>query len=215
MSVFVKICGICSRNDLEQICALEPNAIGFVFWPKAKRYVRPEQVAPWLSSIPETVKKVGVFVQPSAEEVEKVAGLCQLDAVQIHITSNDWKIDRPLFEGLETWLAPRLDEPFTPAVLNAINPAPSVLLADSFDPQSVGGTGTPSNWDSARRLVQTAGRPVLLAGGLTPDNVCEAIAAVQPWGVDVSSGVEKEPGVKDLRKVKKFIEKVRHESDPA
>jgi phosphoribosylanthranilate isomerase len=215
MSVFVKICGICSRSDLEQICALEPDAVGFVFWPGAKRYVRPEQVAPWLGSIPESVKKVGVFVQPSAEEVEAVAGVCHLDAVQIHVTSNDWKMDRPLFEGLETWLAPRLDEPFSPALLNALNPEPSVLLADSFDPQSVGGTGTLGDWERARQLVQTAGKPVLLAGGLSPDNVRDAIAAVQPWGVDVSSGVEREPGVKDLRKVKKFIERVRHESDPA
>ena len=96
MSAFVKICGICSRKDLEQICALGPDAIGFIFWPKSKRYVRPEQVSPWLTAVPEGIKKVGVFVEPKADEVEEVARECRLDVVQIHLTSNDWKIEKLL-----------------------------------------------------------------------------------------------------------------------
>jgi phosphoribosylanthranilate isomerase len=209
MSVFVKICGICSRNDLEQICALEPDAIGFVFWPRAKRYVRPEQVAGWLRSIPEQIKKVGVFVEPSAAEVELAARLCHLDVVQIHLISNDWRIERPLFHGLETWMAPRVDEGFKPAVISSLRPEPSVILVDSFDSQTVGGTGRKVDLDQASQLVQLLPQHVLLAGGLNPENVRDAIAAVKPWGVDVSSGVEKEPGVKDIRKVKQFIERVR------
>ncbi|MBL7017234.1 MAG: N-(5'-phosphoribosyl)anthranilate isomerase, partial [Kiritimatiellales bacterium] len=105
MGVFIKICGICSRSDLEQICSLGPDAIGFIFWPKSKRYVRPQQVAQWLPSVPEGIKKVGVFVEPDASEVEAIARECQLDVIQIHQTSNDWKIDRPLFQGLEIWLS--------------------------------------------------------------------------------------------------------------
>jgi len=208
MSVFVKICGICSRSDLEQICALGPDAIGFVFWPESKRYVRPEQVALWLEAIPDTIKKVGVFVEPAADEVEAVARVCQLDVIQIHITSKAWKIDRPLFQGLETWLAPKMEEGVTPAALNAVQPEPSVLLADSFDSEKIGGTGELSNWDIAVEM-KKLGKPLLLAGGLNPDNVAEAIAAVQPWGVDVSTGVEKEPGVKSISKVRKFIESAR------
>ena len=208
MSTFVKICGICSRSDLEQICALGPDAIGFVFWPESKRYVRPEQVAHWLDSVPETIKKVGVFVEPAADEVEAVARECQLDVIQMHVTSKGWKIDRPLFQGLETWLAPKVEEGVTPAVLNAVQPEPVVLLADSFDSEKIGGTGKLSNWDAAAEM-KKLGKPVLLAGGLNPDNVAEAIAAVQPWGVDVSSGVEKKPGVKDIRKVRKFIAAAR------
>ncbi len=209
MSVFIKICGICSRSDLEQICALRPDAIGFVLWPKSKRYVRPQQVSQWLSVIPEGIKKVGVFVEPTAEEVEAVARECQLDAVQIHQISNDWKIDRPLFQGLEIWLSPKMEQGVKPTVLQAVSPEPFVLLADSFDPQTIGGTGELGNWDAAVQMKKTLGKPLMLAGGLTPDNVAEAIATVQPWGVDVSSGVEKEPGVKNLRKVKKFIAAVR------
>ena len=209
MSVFIKICGICSKNDLEQICALEPDAIGFIFWPRSPRYVRPEQVAGWLKCIPEQIKKVGVFVEPAAAEVESVAVACCLDAVQIHMNSNDWKIDRPIFHGLEVWLAPRMGEDINRNILRAVDPAPSILLADTFDPETVGGTGKVSSWERAAAMKTAVGRPILLAGGLTPENVREAIASVNPWGVDVSSGVEKEPGVKDIRKVKQFIERAR------
>jgi phosphoribosylanthranilate isomerase len=209
MSVFVKICGICSKNDLEQICALEPDAVGFVFWPRAIRYVRPEQVVNWLKSIPEQIKKVGVFVEPSPSEVEAVAIACHLDVIQIHLISNDWRIERPLFQGLETWMAPRLDEGFKPAVIAGLSPEPSVVLVDSFDEKTVGGTGRQVDVLKASQLVQMLPQRVLLAGGLNPENVRDTINAVKPWGVDVSSGVEKEPGVKDIRKVKQFIESVR------
>jgi len=209
MSVFIKICGICSRADLEQICALEPDAIGFVFWPESKRYVRPEQVARWIDGIPESIQKVGVFVEPSADEVEEIARTCQLDVIQIHLTSNDWKMDRPLFQGLETWLSPRMDEGTSGDLLSAVSPEPSVLLADSFDPNTIGGTGKLGCWDRAIAMKQAPGKPVMLAGGLNSDNVAEAVATVQPWGVDVSSGVEKVPGGKDIRKVKKFIAAAR------
>ncbi|MBC8207086.1 MAG: phosphoribosylanthranilate isomerase [Kiritimatiellales bacterium] len=209
MNTFIKICGICSRSDLEQICAAGPDAIGFVFWPESRRYVRPQQVAQWLPSVPEGIKKVGVFVEPAAAEVEAVARECQLDIIQIHQTSNGWKIDRPLFQGLEIWLAPKMEQSVTSAVLQAVLPEPSVLLADSFSPWTIGGTGAVGNWNAAVQMKQTLGKPLMLAGGLNPDNVAEAIETVQPWGVDVSSGVEKTLGVKNIRKVKKFIAAVR------
>jgi phosphoribosylanthranilate isomerase len=83
------------------------------------------------------------------------------------------------------------------------------LLADAFDPDTIGGTGKLANWDRACAMKDELGKPILLAGGLNFENVHDAIAAVQPWGVDVSSGVEFEPGVKDIRKVKQFISAVR------
>lgn len=209
MSLFVKICGICSKRDLENVCALGPDAVGFIFWPGAGRYVRPEQVASWLNCIPEQIKKVGVFVEPPASTVEHIARDCRLDAVQIHLISNDWKIDRPLFHGLEVWVSPRMDEGVTPAILRVVDPEPSVLLADSFDPDTVGGTGKLSNLDHALAMKKEVGKPILLAGGLTPGNVRDVIAAIHPWGVDVSSGVEKEPGVKDIRKAEQFIAAAR------
>lgn len=209
MSTFVKICGICSRSDLEQICALSPDAIGFIFWPKSKRYVRPAQVASWLPYIPETIKKVGVFVEPDPDEVEAIARECRLDVIQIHLTSNDWKMDRPIFQGLETWLSPRMNERFDSSILQAVNPEPFALLADSFDPQLIGGTGELGNWDAALEMKKTLGKPLILAGGLRPDNIAHAINTVQPWGIDISSGVEIEPGVKDIGKVQAFIAAAR------
>ncbi|MCU0858287.1 MAG: phosphoribosylanthranilate isomerase [Pontiellaceae bacterium] len=209
MGVFVKICGICSRGDLEQICALGPDAVGFIFWPESKRYIRPLQVAGWLNSIPEQIKKVGVFVEPAAAEVESTAAACQLDIVQIHLTSNHWKIDRPLFQGLEVWLSPRIGDGVNPKVLSAVSPEPSVLLADSFDSGTVGGTGKTVNREQALAMKNKLGKPLMLAGGLTPDNVREAISVLHPWGVDVSSGVEIEPGIKDIHKAARFISAAR------
>jgi len=209
MSLFVKICGICSKRDLEEVCALGPDAVGFIFRPEAKRYVRPEQVASWLNSIPEQIKKVGVFVEPTASTVESVARTCHLDIIQIHLVSNSWVIDRPLFQGLEVWMAPRLDSGFKPSVIDQLLPAPSVVLVDSFDEKTIGGTGIQTDLIRASSLVQMLPQRVVLAGGLTSDNVCEAITAVRPWGVDVSSGVEKEPGVKDVLKVEQFIAAAR------
>ncbi|MFA5688185.1 MAG: phosphoribosylanthranilate isomerase [Kiritimatiellales bacterium] len=209
MSVFIKICGICSRKDLEQICALEPDAVGFVFYPDSKRYVRPEQVAGWFGNVPEKIRRVGVFVEPAAEEAEEIARICHLDVIQIHMRSNDWKLDRPLFEGLEVWLAPRIGAAPGKEVLRAVSPAPEILLVDSFDPEKIGGTGKPVDFETALAARKQFNIPVMLAGGLTPGNVCDAIEVVQPWGVDVSSGVEIEPGVKDIRAVKQFIWNVR------
>lgn len=209
MAVFVKICGICSKPDLEQICALGPDAIGFVFWPKSKRYVRPEQVAKWMPLIPAGIKIVGVFVEPDADEAEAIARECKLDVVQIHLTRNDWTIDRPLYEGLDVWLSPHMEQGVSEEILKTVGPEPAALLADSFDPTTIGGTGALGNWDAAVQLKDDLGKPLILAGGLTPENVHRAIREVAPWGVDISSGVEKEPGVKDIRKVKKFIQKAR------
>jgi len=162
METFIKICGICSRSDLEQICSLGPDAIGFIFWPESKRYVRPQQVAQWLPSIPDTIKKVGVFVEPSAEEVEAIARECQLDVIQIHQTSNDWKIDRSLFQGLEIWLSPKMEQGVSPAILQSVSPEPAVLLADSFDSKTIGGTGTVGNWDAAVQMRDLLGKPLML-----------------------------------------------------
>jgi phosphoribosylanthranilate isomerase len=209
MGCLVKICGICSRSDLEQICALGPDAIGFVFWPKSKRYVRPGQVARWLPAIPEGIKKVGVFVEPSVGDVETAARECHLDVIQIHVRSNTWTQDLPVFDGLEVWLSPRMDQPVDENILAAVDPEPTMLLADSFDPLSIGGTGRLGDWDAAIEMRRAIHKPLILTGGLNPENVAAAIATVQPDGVDVSSGVEKEPGVKDLRKVAKFIEQAR------
>lgn len=203
MRTFIKICGICSEGDLEQISALGPDAIGFIQWPKSKRYIEPETVGQW--QISEGIKRVGVFVCPSESELAHAAQYGRFDVLQVHQAPDHWKLDRELFRGLEVWRALGPTELYHSESWFEYDR----FLLDSFDPKTVGGTGKVCDWSMAKTLVKSAGKPILLAGGLTPDNVAEAIADVQPWGVDVSSGVEIEPGVKDLEKVKAFIAAAR------
>jgi phosphoribosylanthranilate isomerase len=207
MSLFVKICGICSRSDLEQISALKPNALGFVLWGKSKRYMAPETVGQW--ETPPGIRRVGVFVDPSKAELRHAAVAARLDVLQLHRVSNAWKIDRAEFQGLEIWRALSPEELQGSFKHQGLGFQFDRLLLDSYDPQTVGGTGQTCNWNQAHQIVQTVETPILLAGGLNSDNVAEAIRQVQPWGVDVSSGVEVEPGVKDIAKVKAFISACR------
>ncbi len=203
MDQFVKICGICSEGDLEQISALKPNALGFVQWPKSKRYVAPETVGQWQT--PEGIKRVGVFVAPTEAELAYAAQYARLDVLQVHRVSKGWKLDQSLFQGVEVWRTLNPDELY----FSESSFAYDRYLLDSYDPKTVGGTGKTCDWSKARALVQSAGTPILLAGGLTPENVAEAIQTVQPWGIDVSSGVEKSPGIKDIDKVKAFLSACR------
>ncbi len=203
MGTFVKICGICSEGDLGQISALRPDAVGFVQWPKSKRYVDPERVGQW--ETPAGIKRVGVFVCPNETELAHAAQYARLDVLQIHKAPDHWELDRELFKGLEVWRALRPEELYHSESWFEFDR----YLLDSYDPKTVGGTGITCDWEKAKILVKSAGKPILLAGGLNPQNVAEAIRQVKPWGVDVSSGVEIEPGVKDIEKVAAFIASVR------
>lgn len=199
MAVFVKICGICSRSDLGQISAFQPDAFGFIQWPKSKRYVDPKTVGQW--ETPEGVKRVGVFVCPSEAELAHAAQHGRFDVLQVHRVPDHWRLDRDLFRGLEVWRALDPSDLYHSESWFEYDR----FLLDSYDPRTVGGTGKTCDWDKAKDLVGSVEKPILLAGGLTPDNVAEAISTVAPWGVDVSSGVESEPGVKDIAKVEAFI----------
>lgn len=203
MDTFVKICGICSEGDLGQISALGPDALGFVQWPKSKRYIEPETVGRW--ETPERIKRVGVFVSPTEAELAHAARHARLDVLQIHRVPENWKLDRETFRGLEIWRALKPEELYFADHGFAFDR----YLLDSYDPKTVGGTGKTCDWNQARDLVRASDAPILLAGGLTPENVAEAIRTVKPWGVDVSSGIEIEPGVKDIGKVRAFIEACR------
>ena len=203
MGTFIKICGICSEGDLGQISAFQPDALGFVMWPKSKRHIDPEIVGKWQTL--EGIKRVGVFVAPTEAELAHAAQHARLDVLQVHKVSSGWKPDRELFKGLEIWRALKPDELYFD---ESAFPFDRFLL-DSYDPQTVGGTGQACDWAKAATLAKSLETPILLAGGLTPENVAEAIQQVRPWGVDVSSGVEIEPGRKDIAKVEAFIKAAR------
>ena len=203
MGTFVKICGICSEGDLGQISALGPDAVGFIQWPQSKRYADPKSVGRW--ETPEGIKRVGVFVSPTEADLAHAAQHARLDVLQIHRVPDNWNLDREIFKGLEVWRALTPDEFY---FMDVGFPFDRFLM-DSYDPRTVGGTGKVCDWNQARDLVRAADTPVLLAGGLTAENVADAIRLVQPFGVDVSSGVEIEPGVKDIDKVRRFIDACR------
>lgn len=200
MDVFVKICGIANRADLEAVAAMQPNALGFILWPGSPRYVDPAELASWLRTVATNALKVGVFVEPDLGEAARLARRIGLDVVQVHgaIASTALEI-----EGLKIWQAVHADrmKPGEAGLRGRVD----AYVADTYSKDMPGGTGKTGNWEAVRGLVKATSTPVLLAGGLHPGNVREGIRAVQPWGVDVSSGVEDRPGKKNLENTREFI----------
>ncbi len=198
---FVKVCGITREDDARAALTAGATALGFVFWPKSPRVVTAEQAGAIIGALPYGTNAVGVFVNQSVEEIDRVVRTAGLTAVQLHGDESPVAlpgIHRPVLkavtleganEALETW------------------PDSVLLLLDAHDPVKRGGTGQAVDWAGAARVA--ARRPIVLAGGLRPDNVREAIETVRPFGLDVSSGVEDAPGVKSVRKLTEFFEMVR------
>jgi phosphoribosylanthranilate isomerase len=197
MGMFIKVCGITRLTDARHAVAEGATALGFVFWPRSPRYVPPERAAEIIAALPSAVMAVGVFVNEPADAISSIAAQARLSAVQLHGDEPPAYADAlawPIFRAVTIETAPGACTAWTPDV---------TLLLDAVDPERRGGTGVTVDWPRAAALARQ--RRVVLAGGLTPANVGEAIAAVQPYGVDVSSGVEASPGVKDFAKVAQFL----------
>jgi len=205
MGTFVKICGIASGRDAEMVCDLGPDAIGFVFWEESSRRVNPEDVKSWVAGLPGEILKVGVFVDAELERVRRLAEMIPLDVVQLHGRES---AQYCAALELRAWKALHLRGAVR---RRAAGYHVDAFLIDSYSTRAPGGTGRVGDWEAARRFVEWSSRPVILAGGLDPQNVSAAIRAVGPWGVDVSSGVEASPGRKDAGRVKEFIEACRAE----
>lgn len=205
MGCFVKICGIANAADVRAVAELRPDAMGFVFWAGSRRAVKADDVGAWLRDVPTGIKRVGVFVDAAPDDVLQIMERAGLDAAQLH--------------GHETAAAfAGFPKPIWRAVSLRPGMAPDLsgwsvdaYLVDTYSSQAPGGTGQVGDWPAARVFVAHSAKPVLLAGGLTPENVREALRTVKPWGADVSSGVEAGPGRKDLDKVRRFIEQCRAE----
>jgi phosphoribosylanthranilate isomerase len=194
--MFVKICGITRREDAEAAVEAGASAIGFVFWPKSPRFIDPYRARAIAARLLPFVTPVGLFVDQPLEHVNAVASLVRLGAVQLH--------------GDET---PEFAASIAAPVIRALPiekanawPEGATLLLDAHDPVQRGGTGRTIDWTAAAAIASR--RRVLLAGGLTPDNVAEAIAQVRPFGIDVSSGVERAPGIKDHQRLRALFEAV-------
>jgi phosphoribosylanthranilate isomerase len=199
MSIIVKICGITSVGDARVAAEAGANAIGLMFFTGSPRYVPLEIAARIAQSVPPFVARVGVFVNPIEQEVTSAITACGLNILQFHGE------ETPEFctqFGVMSMKAFRIRDE---ASLKALPDYPTdAWLLDAYSPAARGGTGATLNWDLAVEA-KNLGRPFFLAGGLTPANVAEAVRRVQPYGVDVSSGVESSPGKKDPEKVRAFV----------
>ena len=194
--MFIKICGMTRQEDALAAVECGASAVGFVFWPGSPRFIDPERARAIVETLPSRVTTVGVFVNQSADEVNAIADRVRLGAVQLHGDED------PEFAAAMTRAVIK-----TVSVENAaINgwPEQVTLLVDAHDSVLRGGTGKVANWPAAATLAKR--RRVLLAGGLTPENVGQAIAEVRPFGIDVSSGVELAPGIKDHQRLKALFE---------
>lgn len=201
MRVRVKICGITNLEDALAAVDAGADALGFMFYPPSPRYVRPEDVRKMVTSLPPFVSRVGVFVNADEAQIRRTIQEAGVDTVQLH-GKEPGELCRRL-APLPVMKAFRMIGP--PALEELGGYTGCSWLLDSYVPGIYGGTGQTFNWDLACEAVRRGGR-VILAGGLTAENVARAVAAVSPYGVDVSSGVEGSPGRKDREKMRAFVQ---------
>jgi phosphoribosylanthranilate isomerase len=198
VTVRVKICGVTRLEDALAAVRLGADALGFNFWPGSKRYVAPALAREIIRRLPPLVTSVGVFVDPSHDEAVAAAAISGVRVIQLHgdespVLCRSFQL--PVLKAIPVG---------GPEALGAADPYAGLagLLLDAPFPGH-GGSGRPCHWPTARALAERV--PVILAGGLHPGNVAEAITAVRPYGVDVASGVEQSPGVKDHELLARFI----------
>lgn len=201
----VKVCGLTREEDALAAIAAGVDALGFNFYPGSRRAVSLAAVAPWVTRLPEDTGRVAVVVQPEEDLLRALADSGLFHALQFHGGEDPEFCHR---WGGSFYVKARSvpDEASVAAALD--DPAPCLLL-DAHAPGVYGGTGRVIDWSLAARTVRAAGRPVVLSGGLRPDNVAEAITAVGPVAVDTASGVETAPGVKNGSLLRAFCDAVR------
>ncbi|MGE0704479.1 MAG: phosphoribosylanthranilate isomerase [Vicinamibacterales bacterium] len=196
----VKICGITRAEDAALAVELGAGAVGFVFWPGSPRYIEAARARAIVDSLPPFVTPVGVFVNQAPDAVNTVADRARLAAVQLHgdeTVADAERIDRPILKAVTPADADRAATEWPHRIM---------LLIDAHDAARRGGTGKTTDWSVAAALA--ARRRTLLAGGLRPENVAEAIARVRPFGIDISSGVEASPGIKDHDRLRALFQAV-------
>jgi len=201
----IKICGITREEDLATAVAAGADALGFVFYAPSPRYVTPQRAAQLMSRVPAFVTRVGLFVNETAENVGAVLALAPLDLLQFHGDEDAAfcaQFGRPWIKAAR--VRPGFDL-LEYASAFAGSPGISGLLLDAHV-EGYGGGGKTFDWSLIPRSLPL---PIILSGGLHPGNIVEAVRAVRPWAVDVSSGVESARGIKDAQKITEFIAGVR------
>ena len=204
--VWIKVCGITRANDATAASDLGADAIGLVFYPPSPRAVSSEAVANIVSGVSANVSVVALFVDPTSALVHEVIDSGYIDLLQFHGSESEefcCSFDIPYMKAFRVGFDADLDK--------AIEAYPSadLLLLDSYDKKMPGGTGHTFDWKKTSAISDSSLSKLVLAGGLNPDNVKQALAQVNPFGVDVSSGVESSPGIKDPALMSKLIKGVR------
>ncbi len=204
----VKICGITNLRDALIAAEAGADLLGFVFYPQSPRYISPEkarQINQAVHRLSFPVRFVGVFVDEELDVMRRIVSFCELDYAQLHGSESPKLVTRLIQDGLSVIKAFRVRNGNFLTTITRYRP--TVFLLDTYVPAQPGGTGQTFDWRLATRAKEYG--PVILAGGLTPENAAEAIHTVGPWGVDVSTGIESVPGQKDHDKLQRFIAVVK------
>jgi phosphoribosylanthranilate isomerase len=201
----IKICGITNLDDALASADAGADALGFNFYRKSPRWIDPEKAAEIIAQLPPFVMPVGIFVNEREEKIREIQQLACLQAVQFHGDESPEFCQRFGARVIKAFQVKDKE-----SLKNMAHYHVGAFLLDSYRDGVRGGTGETFDWHLAV-VAKTFGK-VILAGGLTPENVSEAVKLVQPYGVDVAGGVEKEKGIKDHAKIKKFITEVRRAS---
>jgi phosphoribosylanthranilate isomerase len=206
--VRVKICGITNLIDARLAVDLGAHALGFIFYPKSPRVVRPDAAREIIDNLPPFVMTVGVFVDEEAETVRGIAEITGLDWVQLHGKESPeycCELKRRVIKGF------RIKDAGSLSLLPAYQGSVQAFLLDTYKAGTKGGTGETFDWALARQAGKLG--PIILAGGLTPANVAQAIHAAKPAAVDVASGVEAMPGKKDPERLREFFKAIKEVED--
>ena len=204
MSLFIKICGLTRNEDVRAAVEAGANALGFILYPGSKRYVSLERLADLTACIPDTIRRVGVAVNATEAELAAAVRAGGLDIIQFHGEETDAQI--LAWTRTTAWRVCGLRN--EDDIERAARLRVDTVLVDAVLAGARGGTGKRCDWNLAAKLAQR--RRIILAGGLTPENVAEALQTVTPWGIDVSSGIEQAPGVKNQDRMRQFIRRARN-----
>ncbi len=205
----IKMCGTTGIEDAMAAVDAGVDALGFIFYEKSLRNVDPETVRQIIDQLPPFIDTVGVFVDRDREEVEEIIRYCRLGYAQLHGQESPKYCERlaRFAPPCQVLKALRVGEHSSAADISPYNDHVKGFLLDTYQKDSVGGTGKTFDWSLVNQL--NIRKTWILAGGLNVDNVTKAIQAVMPYGLDVNSGVEKRPGEKDHEKIKNFVRRVR------
>ena len=199
----IKICGITNLKDARAAVKLGVDYLGFIFYPKSPRYIKPEKASNIIRQLPKKIKTVGVFVDEGVGAVKKIAEITGIKLLQLHGDESQAyckKFKMPIIKAF------RIKDNFDIDRIKKYNV--NFFLIDTYSPSKFGGTGKIFDWVIASRLNRFR-KNIFLSGGLNPENVALAIKKIHPFAVDVSSGVERAPGKKDNKLMKKFVINVR------